>query len=45
MSRIIREITPGDPPASSVLRAATRENAMEAEEIVRDYGITDTKSG
>jgi GNAT superfamily N-acetyltransferase len=40
MSRIIREMTPADLPASSILRAATRENAMEAEEIARDYGIT-----
>ena len=40
MSRIIRKMTPGDLPASFVLRAAARENAMEAEEIARDYGIT-----
>ncbi len=40
MSRIIREMTPGDLPASSVLRATTRENAMAAEVIARDYGIT-----
>ena len=40
MSRIIREMAPGDLPASSVLRAATRENAMAAEVIARDYGIT-----